>query len=145
MTITPTKTKLVSQFLSIIVIVMIMVAATPVSAKNIWDGTGPKGGPTCNIGETGCNLCAALKVTQNIINFLTTIAIGLAALMVVFGAIRLMTAGGSEEKVSSGKKAITSALVGLLIALAAYAIINTILNLMSPSGFDFKTWSNLEC
>ena len=63
--------------------------------QGIWAGTsGDTSGEGCNKAETGCNLCDAAVVTQNIIIFLTKVAIPLAVAMIVWGAIIFMTAAG---------------------------------------------------
>lgn len=52
----------------------------------------------------------------------------LAVTMILWGAIQWITAAGNAGKISAAKEQISSALIGLLLALAAY----TILNLISP-------------
>lgn len=43
--------------------------------------------------------------------------------VIIFGGFEFLTSGGNPEKVQAGKNKITYALAGLLIALAAYWII----------------------
>ena len=49
-----------------------------------------------------------------------------ALLFLIIGAIQLLTAYGSDEKIATGKKTITYAIVGLVIALLSYAIVSII-------------------
>ncbi len=49
-----------------------------------------------------------------------------AILFIIIGAVELLTAYGSDEKITKGKKTITYAIVGLLIAMLAYAIVTII-------------------
>ncbi len=51
---------------------------------------------------------------------------GLAFLFIVIGGIQLLTAYGDEEKITSAKKTITYAIVGLLVAILSYAIVSII-------------------
>ena len=44
----------------------------------------------------------------------------------IVGGIQILTAYGNEEKVSAGKKTMTYAIVGLLIAILSYAIVSII-------------------
>ena len=51
---------------------------------------------------------------------------GFAFVFMIVGGIQILTAYGNEEKVSAGKKTMTYAIVGLLIALLAYAVVSII-------------------
>jgi hypothetical protein len=108
---------------------------------NIWRGTG-KGGETCNVGGP-CNLCDALIVVQNVVTLLFTLATPLAVGMIIYGAIRLMIAGGSKEQMSSAKKIITNAVLGLIIALSAWVIVNEVLHLLT--GRLNYPWADITC
>jgi len=50
----------------------------------------------------------------------------LAVVMIIFGGYRVMTAGGNASKASDGKSYIYSSLIGLVLLLASYLILNTI-------------------
>jgi len=50
--------------------------------------------------------------------------------VVIMSGIKWMTAGGNEEAVSSAKKTITRAAIGVVLALLAYGITNFILDLV---------------
>lgn len=49
----------------------------------------------------------------------------LAVLMLVYGGFQFLTAGGRPSKVDEGRRVITGTVVGTIIALTAYVIINT--------------------
>lgn len=69
---------------------------------------------------------------------ITTIVIaasgGASVLFIIIGAIQMLTAYGNDEKISQGKKTITFAIVGLIIAILSYTIVTIIssINLNSP-------------
>jgi len=109
-----------------------------VFAQDIWEGTGE-----CNTKVGGCNFCDAVKVTNNIINFLVKIAIPLGVGMMVYGAMRMITNFGKEQNITAGKSIMTNAVIGITIALAAWTIINTILHLIAGDA-DFP-WNKIEC
>ena len=110
-------------------------------AINIWEGTG-LGGETCNVAGP-CNFCDGLIVVSNILTLLFEIAIPIAVAMIVWGAIRLMFAGGSTERVSSARKIITSAVVGIIIVFAVVVILRTLFHILSGSP-DFP-WESITC
>jgi hypothetical protein len=109
---------------------------------DIWAGTG-SGSETCNVAPGGCSLCDAMKVAINIVNSLTTAAITITVAMTVYGAIRLMTSGGSEQMVKDARGIITSAVIGLVIVLCGWLIINTVIHIIAGQ-VDFP-WSNIQC
>ena len=63
-------------------------------------------------------------VAGRIINQFLGFAGVIVVVLFIYGGFLWMTAGGSEEKVSKGKKYITNAVIGLIIIFAAYAITN---------------------
>jgi hypothetical protein len=61
-------------------------------------------------------------ITRNVIAGSGAVAI----LFLIIGGVEILTAYGNEEKITKGKKTITFAIVGLLIALLSYAIVTII-------------------
>jgi hypothetical protein len=51
-----------------------------------------------------------------------------AVVIVLWGGVMWMTAGGSDEKVSSAKKILFSGLIGLVIILSAFALTQFVIN-----------------
>lgn len=81
------------------------------------------------------------KSTKNIAEYVKAIykyAIGIvgiiAAVVLMFGGILWLTAGGSAERIGQAKSWIGSSLAGLLIALTSYLILATI----NPALVNFK-------
>jgi len=116
----------------------------PASAAlfDIWRGTGTNN-QTCNVSPKGCSLCDGLTVAINIVNDLTTFAIVATVGMVVYGAVRMMLSGGSEEAFKEAKGTITKAVIGLVIVLCSWLIINTLIHLIL-GRVDFP-WNNVRC
>jgi hypothetical protein len=55
-----------------------------------------------------------------------TIAGSIAVFFVVVGAIMIMSAGSSPRQAEQGKSAITYAIIGLVIAVGAKLLVNTL-------------------
>jgi len=78
--------------------------------------------------DVGCDLPQFIKLIQNVINFLMfDVAAPLAALMFAWAGVKMFTAGGSPEKINSAKEIFQWVIVGILIALAGWLIVSTIL------------------
>jgi len=77
--------------------------------------------------QTNKNLVFSLlpRFATTSIGFVTITAF----LMTIIGGIRFMTMYGNDEAVEKGKKSVIYALVGLVIALLAYAIVVIVSNI----------------
>jgi len=72
-------------------------------------------------------------IIAKITNLLAGIGSGVAVIMIIWGGIQYMTAGGSEENVAKAKKTITWAIVGLAILWSAKFIIDLIQYVLKSS------------
>jgi sugar lactone lactonase YvrE len=83
-----------------------------------------------------CRLCHFFILGHRIVNFaLFKIIVPLAVLMIVIGGAMFLTAGGSPEKISGGKRLMKNAIFGILIIFATWLIVNTILMLVGVTRF----------
>lgn len=71
------------------------------------------------IGENG----VFTKITSTLL-----MAIGIiSVIMLIYGGIRYIISGGDQKKVTDAKNTILYALIGLIIALLSYAIVNFVI------------------
>lgn len=64
-----------------------------------------------------------LKGIQTITNWVFSIFIAIAVLMIIIGAFQYLTAGGSSEKTGSAKKMLFYAIIAVVIAVSAQSIV----------------------
>jgi hypothetical protein len=69
-----------------------------------------------------CGMCCVMNSIYTITDWIFIILVAFAAVMVLFGAFTLLTAGGVPEKVTSGRNYIIYAAIGLAVGLLAKAI-----------------------
>ncbi len=82
--------------------------------------------PSELIGENGI-----FKKITNVMLF----AVGvLSVIMLIVGGMHYVISGGKKESVTTAKNTILYAIVGLIISLMAYAIINFILGIFTEGG-----------
>jgi len=74
---------------------------------------------------------------QVIYNFLISIVGVIAAVMMIIGGFQYLTSAGDAGKIGAAKKRITDAIIGLVLALSSYALLNTI----NPALLSFKPLS----
>jgi len=65
----------------------------------------------------------ALKIVNYFLTFLGIVAV----MMIIFGGVTYVTAAGKQESIDSAKKIILYSLVGIIIILLSFAIVNTVL------------------
>lgn len=111
----------------------IALVGTPVSA--LGEGGASAGISAARGDNTPSNLVngdsSIIKRAINIMLF----AVGvLSVVMLIFGGFRYVISGGKKESVTNAKNTILYAIVGLLVAVFAYAIINFILGAALSGG-----------
>lgn len=131
---------------AIIIILFFLISFSPVFAQvDIWAGTGPPGSPTCNI-EGPCTFCDLLIVASNIYNDLALpLALSIAVLMIIIGGVMLLISAGSEDKYRKAKNTLTMAITGLIIVLASWLIVNTLINLIAGGNALPFPWYSPSC
>jgi len=86
--------------------------------------TCPAAGTACPFDSTTltCGACCVLDTIYTITDWIFYIVFAVAIIFIIMGALTIMTAGGSPEKVTSGRNYILYAVIGVIIALAAKGI-----------------------
>lgn len=71
------------------------------------------------------------QVIAFVINAIIVIAIILALIFLLWGGIRWVMSGGDKGKVDTARGTIVAAIVGLIIVILAYVIINAVLRILT--------------
>ena len=66
----------------------------------------------------------------NILLFLIGV---LSVIMLIFGGLRYVISGGNSSAVTAAKNTILYAIVGLIVAILAYAVVNFVINSLVPT------------
>ena len=69
-----------------------------------------------------------VKIVETIVKWVVGFIVLMSIFMFAYGGLTYITAGGDESKVETAKKALTSALFGLMIAALSFAIVTLIIN-----------------
>jgi glucose uptake protein GlcU len=81
-----------------------------------------------NPGLPGSQQSDAKGLVGNIINIILPVVGIVAVLFIIIGGFQLITSRGNEEQAESGKKTLTNAIIGLVVILLSYVIVNVIIN-----------------
>jgi hypothetical protein len=93
---------------------------------------------------TDCTLCDFLKFLQGLIVYFTELIFALAGGFIVWGAVEIMTSGGSEERVKAGRERVTMSIYGIAIALVAFLFVGSILQVLTNSK-SAVPWNEINC
>lgn len=87
--------------------------------------------------STGLNCNAGTSINQlirTVINWLLAIAFGVAVLFLIIGGFQYIVSAGNEEAAEKGKGTAVNALIGIVIIILSYVIVNVVANLVSNVG-----------
>lgn len=79
---------------------------------------------------------SANDVVRFAINGLIVIGVIASLLFLLWGGLRWILSGGDKGKVDAARSTIVAAIVGLVIVILAYVIINTVLTIVTGSGLS---------
>lgn len=110
-------------FASILILTAIFVLPVLVSAQEpasiVPTTCGGKNQPECGFEHL-------MLLAKNIMNFLITVSIPLAAIAFAYAGYLMLTAAGSESQISHAREIFTKVLIGFVFVLGAWLIVWTI-------------------
>lgn len=84
---------------------------------------------------SNCGFNDLMTLVNTVVRFiLFDMVLPISAIMCAYAGVLLVTSGGSTENRGKAKKIFTNAIIGLIIALAAWLIINSILSILGFTG-----------
>ena len=122
----------------LLIVALVGLAVVPeVSALTLQEGAEAArcdGCPSDLFGEKG----AFRQITNTILYIVGIIAV----IMLIIGGIRYVVSGGDSKKVTDAKNTVLYAIIGLVIAVFAYAIVNFVIT--SLPGADDEDDNNAQ-
>lgn len=83
-----------------------------------------------------CGWKEFVSLAQRFINYLILLIIPLATVTFAWAGFTILTAGGNAGQVQKGKEMFTKVAIGVAWTLAAWLVINTILNALVGDGYS---------
>lgn len=110
-------------------ILAVLIVFTPLSALAALPqpGCGQLSGLSCTSG--GAN-----DLIVNVINILLGVAFLVAVLMLIIGGFRYIFDAGNESGAEAGKKTVINALIGLVIIILSYVIVQVVARTVSSGS-----------
>lgn len=85
--------------------------------------------------EQMSDLFGATGIFNTVTNVLLFAIGAISVIMIIIGGLRYVVSGGDTSKVTAAKNTILYAIIGLIVALLSYAVINFVLTSFSAEGF----------
>lgn len=98
--------------------------------------------------ENPCNSCQLVVLGENILQWLIGVMLVIFAIMVAISGFNLVTSGGNPQAKTEAKKKLTNSFVAIVIVLAAWLIVDTLMRSLLLGGegqINGRPWSTLEC
>ena len=127
-------------FASILIVPMIALGISAASNVGVFTQTANatdysiKGGATAAKGaDQADNLFSADGLFTKITNAALFLIGAVSVLMLIYGGIRYTISGGESSAVTAAKNTILYAIVGIVVAILAYAIVQFVIGTLIPS------------
>lgn len=108
----------------------------PVAASAQAGGLVPCSGPDCNT-------CHVVALANNVMNWLITFLSILAVIGFVISGFQMVISGGDVGSWTSAKARFTNVVIGIVLVLASWLIVDTIMLGLTGQGMNF--WGAVEC
>ena len=133
-----TKQKIVSKLKYYFPVLFLLIPFFAYAQSTVSNGLQTSGLQSI-FGTGGLNSSQSLSdLVANVIRILLIFAGVIAIVFVIIGGYQYVVSGGNEETAEKGKKTLINAIIGIVVIVLAYAIINVIVNLVgSNSGYGF--------
>ena len=118
------KTKVKALVMSFLASFVLLTSTVAVHAQGFIS---PSDNPTAVAGATGGE-GSIRQLVLKIVNFALGFLGVIAVIMIIYGGFLYVTAAGADEKIQSAKKIIMYSVIGIIIILLSFAIVNTVLS-----------------
>lgn len=92
---------------------------------------------------TNCNFCSLAQTVDNVISFLIALMVIIAVILLAYAGLRIATSAGDTSRVKEGKQLFFNVVIGLVIILASWMIVDTLLKALT--GSDMGVWNPVDC
>ena len=99
---------------------MLVFAQLRTNDQSLCQGTG-----------LNCEATSANQLIRTVINWLLGVTFGVAVLFLIIGGFRFITSAGNPEGQTKGKQTIVNAIIGIIIIVLSYVIVNVVANFVS--------------
>ncbi|MCB9814760.1 hypothetical protein H6784_05095 [Candidatus Nomurabacteria bacterium] len=126
------------KFIPTLVLIVVFVLPELASAQSFV---------TCS--GTDCSACNIVQMANKVLVWLIAMAFLFFAVLAVIAGFGLVTSGGNSEALSSAKQKFINAFIGLIIILASFLLVDTIMRGLLNGGTGniqgYGPWAEVQC
>jgi hypothetical protein len=100
-------------------------------------------GSTGTTGLPACDLCQLIGTANNIINILFGFLTGVGVLLIIVSGMIYVISSGSESLVGKAKTTLKFTIIGIIVALLAYALVKVVV--VVAFGAEVNPFGSIEC
>ncbi len=126
--------KIVKAFIPSILSAAFVLSIATAPLVGAFDATVQDGADAARGSQQTADLFGSTGIFRTITNVLLFVLGAVSVIMIIIGGLRYVISGGNSTAVTAAKNTILYAIVGVIVALLAYAIINFVLNSFAASG-----------
>jgi Na+(H+)/acetate symporter ActP len=75
-------------------------------------------------------------LVKSFMNLALTIVLISGVIYIIFSGMQYISSGGDAQKTKAAMSSITNAIIGIVVAFAAYVIVNLVMNMVFERGID---------
>ena len=125
----------------VIVAILLSIATTQITLA--FDGGMSDGAASARGIDQAATLFGTAGIFTTISNVMLFVVGAISVIMVIVGGLRYVISGGNSSNITAAKNTILYAIVGLIIAIMAYAIINFVLESFLPGSNGVAGGTNI--
>ena len=114
-----------SIFFAAVVALPLALPVSPVGAVNLYPACGASNSTVCKSAKDD----DASKLIKSVINILLYVLGTIAVIMIVVGGIRYTLSNGNASEITGAKNTILYSIVGLVVAMLAWSIVNFVIGM----------------
>ncbi len=126
----------------LIVLTIALVVLPFVAFGALPDSIVPCDGTSSN-GGTECTVCHLAQLAQNLLNTGIYVAVFLSAILFAWAGWKYVTAGGNPGKATQAREVFTNVVIGLVIILAGWLVVDTIMKTLVKEDGGFGPWNQI--
>lgn len=110
--------------------------------------------PACPVGEAGCSdayhpdnygACELVALVNNVIRFFIGLIAVVGSIIMAYAGYLLVTSRGNVSQMERAKEMFTNILIGVILMLSAFLVVNTIMSILVGSDSSLMNWNSIEC
>lgn len=128
------KQAAITSFLGAIVASFVVIFAAPLALAQSFEMSISDGANSARGTDQAADLFGSAGIFTTITNVLLFVVGAISVIMVIIGGLRYILSGGNNANVTSAKNTVLYAIIGIVVALFAYAIVNFVLSSFAPGA-----------